>query len=75
MENCYDHVEPIKNILNLDYLFQKSSWFVKNSIDNALRLCKYIEQIIQLSPTDSFVSNMNTELRIHSILKRFIVIT
>eukprot|EP00102_Acyrthosiphon_pisum_P020197 XP_016657407.1 PREDICTED: uncharacterized protein LOC107882869 [Acyrthosiphon pisum] len=48
MDICVDPF-PIVNTFNLDYLFQKCSLCVKNAYHDCDRVCKYIEQIIQLS--------------------------
>lgn len=61
MDLCDDGQQFTRNIFNLDYLFQKSSWCVKNGLVNPVRLCKYIEQIIKLS-TNSFVSHVYIKL-------------
>lgn len=60
---CDDRPKPIANIYNLDYLFRKSSWCVKNNFGYGIRLCKYIENIIQL-PTVNIVSRIHIELNL-----------
>lgn len=55
MEVCHEYLEPMNNIFNLDYLFTKCSWCVKNNFSNHIRVCKYIDQILQLS-TNNLVS-------------------
>lgn len=57
MDLCDDQSESIKNIFNLDYLFRKSLWCIKNNLVNRDRLCVYIGHIIQ-SSTNSFVSHV-----------------
>lgn len=64
MDVCGDRSKQIKNISNLDYLFHKSLWCIKNNFVNGDRLCMYIEHIIQLS-TNSFVSNVYIKLLKH----------
>ncbi|VVC24760.1 Hypothetical protein CINCED_3A007235 [Cinara cedri] len=49
MEACSGNSKPIKNVNNLDYLFRKSSWCVKNNLVNRLKICMFIENIIRLS--------------------------
>jgi len=57
MDICVDPF-PIVNIFNLDYLFQKCLECLKNAYHDCDRLCKYIEQIIQLSTHGSLVSRV-----------------
>lgn len=57
MVDCDDcDSKPTKKCLNLNYLFKKSSWCVKNNINSRVRMCKYIDQILELS-TNTMVSH------------------
>jgi len=61
MDICVDPF-PIVNIFNLDYLFQKCLQCLKNAYHDSDRLCKYIEQIIQLSTHCSLVSCVSVSI-------------
>lgn len=49
MSDCDNHFELTKKISNLNYLFEKTSWCVKNNINSCTRMCKYIDKILELS--------------------------
>lgn len=69
MEDCGDKIRL--KILNLDYLLKKTSWCINNNFINYVRLCKYMEQIIELSE-NNFVSH-NALYSCMNILYNFII--
>lgn len=60
--NCFEQIE---NILNLDYLFKKCSWYIKRNVICCGRLCKYIEQIIELHTTSLVSFNVLRCIKIY----------